>query len=47
LLPAENPSRTIVVVAGRLVETLGGLVAGAGMLVQSLVDWIRTGAANL
>jgi hypothetical protein len=47
LLPAEHLPRMAVVVADRLVETLKGVIEGAGPVVQSLIDWIRTGAANL
>ncbi|UHD15749.1 metal-dependent hydrolase [Thiocapsa bogorovii] len=47
LLPAEGLPRVAVVLANRMVEALGGVVDGTGLLLQSLIDWIRTGAAHL
>ncbi|MFB1487613.1 MULTISPECIES: metal-dependent hydrolase [unclassified Thiocapsa] len=47
VLPAENVSQFAVVAADRLVATLGDLMDGTGLLLQVLIDWIRTGATNL
>jgi hypothetical protein len=47
LLPAESLPRAAVVAADRLVATLGDMIDWTGLLVQSLIDWIRTGAAHL
>jgi hypothetical protein len=47
LLPAENLTRTIVVVADRLVETLAGVGDGVGVFVRSAIDRARAGAADL
>ncbi|CRI66637.1 Membrane-bound metal-dependent hydrolase [Thiocapsa sp. KS1] len=47
LLPAENLPQAAVIAADRLVATFGDVIDGAGLLLRSLIDWIRTGAANL
>jgi hypothetical protein len=47
LLPAENVTQAAVIAADRLIATFGDVIDGAGLLLQSLIDWIRTGAANL
>lgn len=47
LLPAENVTQAAVIIADRLVGTFWEVIDGTGLLLQSLIDWIRTGAANL
>jgi hypothetical protein len=47
LLPAENLPQAAVIAADRLVATFGDVIDGTGLLLRSLIDWIRTGAAHL
>lgn len=47
LLWADGLPGVAVDAADRLVEAFGKMVDGTGLLLQSLIDWIRTGAAHL